>query len=72
MTLDEARAAIGQIVKWPRTDNRKGSRAFGKGRIVGVEGKHAVVQIFPRHRQPEKLKPGPLRLWMAKGNGNSP
>lgn len=38
---------------------------FGRGRLVGVEGRHAIVQPFQRHRQLERVPLEDVYTWAA-------
>jgi hypothetical protein len=66
MTLDEAKASTGLLVRILRGFGHTRNRNCG--RILGTEGGKVVLQVFGRHPKPEKMPPESLKLW--KGGNN--
>ncbi len=62
MLLQDPQKHIGSNVRI-RPHGRR--RHFGRGRLIGIEGKQAVVQPFQRHRQLERVPLEDIHTWAA-------
>lgn len=62
MLLQDPQQHIGRNVRI-RSHGR--SQHFARGRLVSVEGKYAVVQLFHRHRQLERVPLEDIHTWAA-------